>query len=57
MHIFFYLISIVIFSSKTGKSIELFSDGKFKEFVVGISVSGTCREPFNQFKLVSYGNR
>ena len=57
MHIFFYLISIAIFSSKIGKSKEVFSDGKFKEFEVGISLSSTCREPFNQLKLVSYDNR
>ena len=37
MHIFFYLISIAIFSSKTGKSKEVFSDGKFKGFEVGFS--------------------
>lgn len=57
MHIFFYLISIAIFSSKTGKSEEVFSDGKFKEFEVGVSVPGTCREAFNLFKLVGYDNR
>ena len=57
MHIFFYLMSIAIFSSKIGKSKEVFSDGKFKEFEVGISLSSTFREPFNQLRLVSYDNR
>ena len=52
MHIFLYLISIATFSSISGKSEDVFSDGKFKELEVGVSVSGTCREPFNLFKLV-----
>ena len=52
MHIFFYLVSIALFSSKTGKSEDVFSDGKFKEFEVGVSVPGTCRESFNKFKVV-----
>lgn len=41
MHIFFYLISIATFSSKPGKSEEVFSNGRFKEFEVGVSVPGT----------------
>lgn len=57
MHIFFYLISIALFSSISGETEKVFSDGKFKELKVGVSVPGTCREPFDLFKLVRYDNR
>ncbi len=45
MHVFLYLVSIVIFSSRiSGESKKAFAEGKFKGSEAELSVPGTSRQ-------------